>query len=139
MAKHNRIDGNSGIRKQCNDQSYNQLHSDVATIQLDLEVCDAKLLYRNARTMKEKALALRAAVEYEKRIGSLISKALVEKFVFELVREFRDGLTACACRLSPEIAGKTDIAEIEAILNEEHRQLLNNFANTIASRKTTSE
>lgn len=136
MAKNSRIDGNSGIKKQYDYLPYNKLETDVANMQLDLEVNDAKRLYRNARAMKEKYLALRAAAEYEKLIGSLVSKPGTERFLFELAREFRDGLTACARRLSPEIANKQDIAEIETILNTEFKQLLKNFADAIASRKT---
>lgn len=135
MSKDGRIDDNSGTKKQYDYLPYNQLEADVANMQLDLEVNDAKQLYRNARAMKEKYLALRAAAEYEKLIGSLVSKPGIERFLFELAREFRDGLTACARRLSPEIAGKTDIAEIESILDAEFRQLLKNFADAIASRK----
>ena len=135
MSRHGRIDGNTGIKDQQDHQTCNQLQEAVANMELDFEVTDAKLLYRNARAMKEKNLALLAATEYEKMIGSLVSKVETERFLFELGREFRDGLTACARRLSPEIAGKTDIVEIESILNIEFRRLLQNFADTITSRK----
>lgn len=139
MSKHGRVDGNTGIKTQQDSKLYDQLQETVASMELDLEVTDAKLLYRNARAVKEKYLALRIAAEYEKLVGSLVSKSETERFLFELAREFRDGLTACARMLSPEIAGKNDIAEIEAILSTEFRRLPKNFADAIASRKTNKD
>ncbi|MGZ0018755.1 hypothetical protein [Nitrosomonas sp. wSCUT-2] len=107
-----RIDGN-----QCMKPVPNKTTGDTRTLeelqavlnnsaQLDLETTDADKLYRNARALKEKALALQASVEYEKLTGSLVEKAVIEKILFERARQFRDGVTATSKRIAPLVSRK---------------------------------
>lgn len=129
-----RIDGNRGMKPVPNKttgdtRSLEKLQAAVNNSkQPDLETTDADELYKNARALKEKALALQAAAEYEKFISSLVEKAEVEKLIFDRGRQFRDGMMACSRRLAPDIFGETDISAIESRLNHEFRQLLEQFA-----------
>jgi len=128
MAKNNRIDGNTGTKQRIQDKPLNQLKESVAATQLSLETGDAKQLYANARALKEKYSALLAVAKREKLAESLVSKAEVEKFLFETTLQLRDGLMSCARRIAPEVAGRTNVTEIESILTREHRLLLENLA-----------
>lgn len=138
QTKQGRITGNSGGKKSKPDSQVNDnevVSSDMAELlhkvsntQLDLETSDPDLLYKNSRALKEKALALQAAAEHEKFIGSLVEKAQVEKLIFERARQFRDGLLGLSRRLAPELIGETNISVIESRLNSEFRQILVQFA-----------
>ena len=139
QTKHWRIDGNPG--KHANEtlairnKPIEELKRDVNATQLDLETKDADTLFKNARVLKEKALALQAAAEHEQQIGLLIEKKIVEKVAFDAARQFRDGLMICSVRLAPEIACQTDITKIEMLLNREFRELLENFVNSLAIKE----
>ncbi len=110
------------------EKSFEDLETEVSETQLDLETKNAKDLFENSRALREKATALQAAADYDKSIGLLVSRELVEKIMFERARACRDLLITSARRMSPLLAGKTDISEIESLLNEEYRALLENFA-----------
>lgn len=109
-------------------KTFEELKGDVGATQLDLETDDADLLFKNSKALKEKALAMQAAAEHEKFIGSLVEKAVVEKIIFERGRQFRDGAMSCSRRIAPDIVGKESIQEIEAIINREMRLMLEQFA-----------
>lgn len=122
MGKSYRVDGNTG----------------TPAFQINLKVRDASQLYANARAVKERTLALKATAEYEKLMESLVSKVEVEKLLFETAIQFSDGLAACARRLSPEIANKADIAEVESILTREFTLLLESIGTSLGrNRKIT--
>lgn len=125
-----RIDGNTGLKRSNennSNKSFEELTNSVQSRQLDLETTNAEELYQNARALKEKALALREAAEYEKFIGELCRKEEVERAIFVRGRQFRDGLMGLCRRVAPEIMGKTSAAEIERILMDEHRNMLIEF------------
>lgn len=72
-----RIDGNTGLKRSNennSNKSFERLTNTIQSRQLDLETTNAEELYQNARALKEKALALREAAEYEKFIGELCRK-----------------------------------------------------------------
>lgn len=115
------------INENIAEKGIEQLTHEVNYQQLDLEVEDADSLFKNARAMKEKALALQAAAEQAKFIGELVEKSQIEKIIFERARQFRDGLMTCKRRVSPELAG-ADANAIESILDREFRSLLESFA-----------
>lgn len=105
-----------------------ELKTEVSSTQLDLETDDAETLFRNAKALKEKALALQVAAEHEKFIGTLIEKSYVEKVIFERGRQFRDGVITASRRIAPKIAGKKSVKEIEELINAEMRQMLHDFS-----------
>ncbi len=113
--------------KKENLQPIEELKLEVSTTQLDLETQDAETLFRNAKALREKATALQAAAEHEKFIGNLVEKEKVEKLIFERGRQFRDGLVSMSRRIAPQIAGNSDISEIEKIISNEVRSVLEEF------------
>lgn len=116
------------INKIIEEKGLTELTAEVSYQQLDLETDDADVLFKNARALKEKASALQAAAEHAKFVGELVARDHVEKIVFELARQFRDGLLTCSRRIAPEISGKDDVKQIEDILYKEFRLLLDNFS-----------
>lgn len=135
-SKSGRIGGNSGVKHgkgtvtatQEENRAIEDLKKDISDCQLDLASTDADELYRNARALKEKALALQAAAEHEKFMGELVLRNEVEKVVFERSRQFRDGLLTCSRRIAPDIADMSDVKQIEDIMYKEFRLLLEAFA-----------
>ena len=116
------------INKIIEEKGLTELSEDVNYRQLDLETEDADVLFKNARALREKATALQAAAEHAKFIGDLVERAVVDKIVFERARQMRDGMMVCSRRIAPEIAGKTDITEIEGVIAREFRALLESFS-----------
>ena len=62
--------------------------------------------------------------EYEEKIGKLIPRAEMETDVFNAARAARDRWLGAPHKIAPQIIGKTDIAEIEQILNKEFESFL---------------
>lgn len=107
---------------------FTELKKQVNESQLDLDTTNADDLFKNSRALKEKSAALQAAAEHEKFVGNLIGRDDVDKIIFERARQFRDGLMACSRRIAPEIAGNSDITEIEGVLTRDFRALLESFS-----------
>lgn len=84
--------------------------------------------FHNAKTVREKYLALQAKLDYETNLGQMVEKSQVEKIIFERARQFRDGLSTLSMRLSPQLASLDDVSEIQALLNKEHRMILEVFS-----------
>ncbi|WP_299078944.1 hypothetical protein [uncultured Paraglaciecola sp.] len=116
------------VDKAIEDKSFTQLKTEVNDTQLDLATKDADTLFKNSRALREKAVALQASADYDKSMSLLVSRELVEKIMFERARACRDTLITSARRMSPVIVGKTDISEVESLLNDEYRMILDNFA-----------
>lgn len=110
------------------EKSYDELKDEVCSTQLDLETKDADELFKNSRALKEKSAALQAAAEYEAYIGELSPKKELEALIFERARQFRDGMMASKKKLAPNLSGLTNIKEIEMLLDNEFRLLLDKFS-----------
>ena len=119
---------NNRIADEVAAKTIEQLTVEVKESQLDLETKNAKELFENARALREKETALLAQIEREKVEGGLVSKDLVSKIMFERARACRDALMTSARRTAPLIAGKDNIQEIESLLTQEYRDLLEQFA-----------
>ena len=85
-------------------------------------------LFKNARALREKAAPLQAAAEYEKFIGSLVARDVVEKIIYERARQFRDGVIVTSRRIASDVVGEESISEIESIVQNELRVMLEQFA-----------
>lgn len=127
QTKQGRIDGNTGGRKS-NPHKAKEGQQNSMTNQLSLNSQDAEEVYRNARALKEKFLALQADVDYRQAIGDLVEKTVVEKIIFERARQFRDGVTASSKRLAPLLVGKESLKEIEIEIDKELRYMLDQFS-----------
>lgn len=84
--------------------------------------------FHNAKTVKEKYLALQAKLDYEVSSGQLIEKSVVEKILFERARQFRDGVTATSKRIAPFVVGKESLKEIESLIDTELTYMLDQFS-----------
>lgn len=107
---------------------FTELKKQVNETQLDLETNNADELFKNSRALKEKSSALQAAAEYEAYIGELSPKKELETLIFERARQFRDGMMASKKKMAPNLSGLTNIKEIELLLDNEFRALLDKFA-----------
>lgn len=116
------------INISLSEEEFTALTQEVNKQQLDLEIDDAEILYRNARALREKAAALQSAAEHSKYIGDLVERDQVNKLVFDRARQFRGGLLASARRIAPQVAATQDIKLVELILNNEMRSILDQFS-----------
>lgn len=116
------------INKIIEEKGLTELSEEVNYQQLDLETDNADVLFKNARALREKAVALQAAAEHEKFIGSLIERESVDKIIFERARQFRDGMMSCKRRIAPDLAGLSGVSEIDSVLDKEFRLLLESFS-----------
>jgi len=114
--------------KIAEEKTYDQLKDEVCENQLSLDGTDADILFKNARALKEKSAALQSAAEYEAYIGELSPKKELETIIFERARQFRDGMMASKKKLAPNLSGLTNIKDIELLLDNEFRALLDKFA-----------
>lgn len=103
------------------DEKYSPIFKDV-------ETDDTTLDFHAARTIREIAEAKTAEFKLNVMKGEYVERAVVDKIVFERARQMRDGMMVCSRRIAPEIAGKTDITEIEGVIAREFRALLESFS-----------
>ncbi len=83
-----------------------------------------------ARTVHEHYRARLAKLEYEERVGELVSKTEIQTAAFNLYRQFRDHLLSIPDRIGPMLAAETDGNTIYQILAGEIRNALNDFADS---------
>lgn len=86
--------------------------------------------YTKARAIRENYLARLAKIEYEERVGSLVSKDEVQVASFNKFRQFRDGMLNIPDRVAAMLAAETDAAKCYEILSTEIRKALNEFADS---------
>lgn len=72
--------------------------------------------FAKSRAKTEKFKAKVAELDYQERVGELISAAIVQKQQFEAARACRDALLSIPGRLSPELSGMEDRKKIERTL-----------------------
>ncbi|MGE5646149.1 MAG: hypothetical protein ACM336_10195 [Acidobacteriota bacterium] len=72
-----------------------------------------------------------AKIEYEERVGSLVSKDEVQVAAFNLGRQARDAMLNIPGRLAAQLAAEMDEAKCYEFLDNEIRKALNGFAESI--------
>lgn len=87
--------------------------------------------YQAARTSRERANADLAHLELQKQLGTLVSKAEVEKASFAVARVVRDAFMTLPDRLAPRLAAESDLARIHADLENEIRYILNGLSDRL--------
>lgn len=80
--------------------------------------------YSEARTRRERAEAEEAEMRTAKLRGTVLMRDDVDRAMFEIGRELRDRLTACARRVAAEVASITTAEGCEAVVDREHRIVL---------------
>lgn len=90
--------------------------------------------YDSSRARREAAEASLAEMKEAEMSGKYLLKADVDSAVFEISRAMRDGLTNCARRIAADVAGIANAEDCEAVIDREHRALLDSMAHAVASR-----
>jgi hypothetical protein len=84
--------------------------------------------YTKARAVREHYQARLAKIDYEERVGKLVSKDEVQVSAFNKFRQFRDQLLNIPDRVAAMLAAESDPAKVFEILATEIRKALNEFA-----------
>jgi hypothetical protein len=84
--------------------------------------------YNKARAVREHYQARLAKLEFEQKVGSLVSRDEVKIAAFNTLRQFRDAMLNIPDRLGALLAAETDSARCYEILATEIRKALNDFA-----------
>lgn len=84
--------------------------------------------YARARAVRENYLARLAKLEYEERLGKLLSRDEVTVAAFNRFRTFRDGMLNIPDRVAAVLAAETDPAKVHEVLRTEIRKALLEFA-----------
>lgn len=90
--------------------------------------------YDSSRARREAAEATVAEIKLSEMAGLYLVKTDVDSVVFEVARALRDGLMNCARRIAADVAPLTTADECEAIIDREHRTLLESMVHTFSER-----
>lgn len=80
--------------------------------------------YMQFRARREEADAQIAEMNAAKMRGAMLMREDVDRAMFEIGRELRDRLTACARRVAAEVASINTAEGCEAVIDREHRIVL---------------
>ena len=94
----------------------------------DLEEEPDQPTFAEAKTMKEVYLARMARLKYEEEAGKLVPKADVESRAADIGMVVKQNLLSIPSRMMDELAIESDPREINAILERELRQVLEQLA-----------
>lgn len=84
--------------------------------------------YSRARAAREAINARRAKIELDQILGAVTPTDEVNDAVFAANQVLQDGLLNIRRELAERLVGMTDVREIEALLRQEHRAVLEGFA-----------
>jgi len=90
--------------------------------------------YDHSRARREAAEATKAEIEAAEAADMYLEKADVDSCMFEVARALRDGLTNCARRIAADVSALATADECEAVIEREHRTLLETMAHTLAEK-----
>lgn len=90
--------------------------------------------YDTSRARREAAEAATAEIKLAELAGLYLVKIDVDSTVFEVARALRDGLMNCARRIAADVAPLTTADECEAVIEREHRILLESMAHTFGEK-----
>jgi hypothetical protein len=88
----------------------------------------SSLDYSKARAVRENYMARLAKIEFEERSNKLMSRDEVEVAAFKRYRDFRDSMLNIPDRVSSVLAAESDAGRVHALLSEEIRKMLSEFA-----------
>jgi hypothetical protein len=94
--------------------------------------------YQAARARREAAEASIAEMKEAEMRGKYLLKSDVDSAIFEIARAVRDGLTNCARRIAAEVAAINTAPECEAIIDREHRALLESMTHRLNAKLNVS-
>lgn len=80
--------------------------------------------YMQFRARREEADAQIAEMNAAKMRGAMLMRDDVDRAMFEIGRDLRDTLTACARRIASEVASMSSAEACETVIDREHRIVL---------------
>ena len=89
---------------------------------------ELKLSFNEARTLKETYMAKLAQLDYDVKIGKLVSAEEVKNKVFQAARVTRDAILNIPDRIAGELAAETDYHRVYDLLKRELQQALEEMA-----------
>lgn len=90
--------------------------------------------YDTSRARREEAEAKISEMKLAEMQGKYLLKDDVAAVVFEIARALRDGLTNSARRIAADVAAMSTGAECEAVVEREHRALLESMHHALSAR-----
>lgn len=90
--------------------------------------------YAHLRARREEADAQIAEMNAAKMKGTMLMRQDVDRAMFEIGREIRDRLTACARRIAAEVASINTAEGCESVVDREHRIVLELLASTFREK-----
>jgi hypothetical protein len=90
--------------------------------------------YDTSRARREEAEAKISEMKLAEMQGKYLLKEDVANAVFEIARALRDGLTNGARRIAADVAAMTTAAECEAVVEREHRALLESMHHSLSAK-----
>lgn len=84
--------------------------------------------YQKARAMREAYAAKLAQLDYQQKVGQLVSKDDMKAALFSAGRQLRDTLTQLPTRLAPQLASEQDQHVISMMLAQEINDALKELA-----------
>lgn len=105
----------------------------------DANSAGAAQAYQDSRARREAAEASIAEMKQAEMEGLYLLKADVDAAVFEAARALRDGMTNCARRIAGDVVGASNAEACEAIIDREHRVLLESLAQTFREKLNIAE
>ena len=99
--------------------------------------------YMQFRSRREQADAEIAEMNAAKMRGAMLNRDDVDRAMFEIGREVRDALTACAKRVAAEVSSLTTAEGCELVIDREHRivleLLVSSFREKVGARPGASQ
>lgn len=89
--------------------------------------------FNTSRALREEFNAKLAQLEYEERVGTLISADKVKQAWFNTLRVIRDRVLQIPDRVGANLAAETNANVIKVMLDAEFRRILDDAANEIAN------
>lgn len=90
--------------------------------------------YMQFRSRREEADAQIAEMNAAKMRGAMLMREDVDRAIFEIGRELRDRLTACARRIASEVAATNSAEACETVIDREHRIVLELLVTTFREK-----
>ncbi len=95
--------------------------------------------YQVAKAVRETVLAQRARVDLDEKRGLLVPRAEVEDAVYDAGTVLQRDLLELGPQLAERLANMTDVREIAALLEGEHRRVLATLAAALRTKAAVEE
>ncbi|OBV37711.1 hypothetical protein ASR47_1003375 [Janthinobacterium psychrotolerans] len=95
--------------------------------------------YDESRARREEAEASLAEMKLAEMTGKYLVKTDVDSAIFGIMRALRDGLMNCSRRLAADVATLSSADDCEAVIDREHRALLESMRHALLAQVGAAE